>query len=72
MLSSDPGDTVVGFMSSGKGIVVHQKTCPDITEEASENRQLSVQWSDHFEGEYLVFIRVQVTNECFGGQVFDL
>ena len=58
-----PGDAIVGFMSAGKGIVVHQKNCPNITVTSSENRQLSVQWSDHVEGEYLAFMRVQVTNQ---------
>ena len=58
-----PGDAIVGFMSSGKGIVVHQQNCRNITETSSENRQLSVQWSDHVEGEYLAFMRVQVANE---------
>ncbi len=58
-----PGDAIVGFMSSGKGIVVHQQSCPNITETSSENRQLSVQWSDHVEGEYLAYLRVQVANQ---------
>ena len=58
-----PGDAIVGFMSSGKGIVVHQKNCPNITVNSSGNRQLSVQWSEHVEGEYLAFMRVQVTNQ---------
>ncbi len=58
-----PGDAIVGFMSSGKGIVVHQQNCRNMTETASENRQLSVQWSDHVEGEYLAYIRVQVANQ---------
>ncbi|MFA9418587.1 MAG: bifunctional (p)ppGpp synthetase/guanosine-3',5'-bis(diphosphate) 3'-pyrophosphohydrolase [Gammaproteobacteria bacterium] len=58
-----PGDAIVGFMSSGKGIVVHQQNCPNITETSSENRQLRVQWSDHVEGEYLAFLRVQVANQ---------
>jgi GTP pyrophosphokinase len=58
-----PGDAIVGFMSSGKGIVVHQQNCPNITETSSENRQLSVQWSDHVEGEYLAFMRIQVANQ---------
>ena len=58
-----PGDAIIGFMSSGKGIVVHQQNCPNITETSSENRQLSVQWSDHVEGEYLAYMRVQVANE---------
>jgi guanosine-3',5'-bis(diphosphate) 3'-pyrophosphohydrolase len=58
-----PGDAIVGFMSTGKGIVVHQQNCPNITETSSENRQLSVQWSDHVEGEYLAYMRVQVANQ---------
>jgi guanosine-3',5'-bis(diphosphate) 3'-pyrophosphohydrolase len=58
-----PGDAIVGFMSSGKGIVVHQQNCRNITETGSENRQLSVQWSEHVEGEYLAFLRVQVANQ---------
>jgi len=58
-----PGDAIVGFMSSGKGIVVHQQNCPNITETSSENRQLSIQWSDHVEGEYLAFMRIQVANQ---------
>jgi len=58
-----PGDAIVGFMSSGKGIVVHQQNCPNITETSSENRQLSVQWSEHVEGEYLAYMRVQVANQ---------
>jgi GTP pyrophosphokinase len=58
-----PGDAIVGFMSSGKGIVVHQQNCRNITETGSENRQLSVQWSEHVEGEYLAFMRIQVANQ---------
>ncbi|NNE63501.1 MAG: ACT domain-containing protein, partial [Gammaproteobacteria bacterium] len=58
-----PGDAIVGFMSSGKGIVVHRQNCRNMTETASQNRKLSVQWSDHVEGEYLAFIRVQLANQ---------
>ncbi|TNF91230.1 MAG: ACT domain-containing protein, partial [Gammaproteobacteria bacterium] len=58
-----PGDAITGFMSSGKGIVIHQRGCPNITERGKEDRQLSVQWSDHFEGEYLAYMRVQVANQ---------
>ncbi len=58
-----PGDAISGFMSSGKGIVIHQRGCPNITERSKEDRQLSVQWSDHVEGEYLAFMRVQVANQ---------
>ncbi len=58
-----PGDAIVGFMSSGKGIVVHRQSCRNMTEASSQNRKLAVQWSDHVEGEYLAFIRVQLANK---------
>ncbi len=57
-----PGDAIVGAMSSGKGIVVHQRSCPNVAEATKGGRQLSVQWSDHVEGEYLASIRVQIDN----------
>jgi (p)ppGpp synthase/HD superfamily hydrolase len=34
-----------------------------MTERSKEDRQLSVQWSDHVEGEYLAYMRVQVANQ---------
>jgi len=58
-----PGDAIAGFMSSGKGIVIHQRSCPNMTERSKEDRQLSVQWSEHVEGEYLAYMRVQVANQ---------
>ena len=58
-----PGDAISGFMSSGKGIVIHQRNCPNISERGKGDRQLSVQWSEHVEGEYLAFMRVQVANQ---------
>ena len=58
-----PGDVIAGFMSTGKGIVIHQQSCPNISERNKDYRQLSVQWSDHVEGEFLAFMRVQVANQ---------
>ena len=58
-----PGDAIAGFISTGKGIVIHQRSCPNITERSKEDRQLSVQWSEHVEGEYLAYMRVQVANQ---------
>ncbi|HEY5739451.1 MAG TPA: ACT domain-containing protein, partial [Gammaproteobacteria bacterium] len=58
-----PGDAIAGFVSSGKGIVIHQRGCKNISERGKEDRQLSVQWSEHVEGEYLAYMRVQVANQ---------
>lgn len=58
-----PGDAIIGHMSTGKGIVVHQQSCRNMTETSSNNRHLSVQWSEHVEGEYLAFLRIEVANQ---------
>lgn len=58
-----PGDAISGFMSFGKGIVIHQRGCPNIPERGKEDRQLSVQWSEQVQGEYLAYMRVQVANQ---------
>ena len=42
---------------------MHQRSCPNITERSKEDRQLSVQWSEHVEGEFLASLRVQVANQ---------
>ncbi len=57
-----PGDAIAGHLSSGKGIVIHQRSCPNISERPRGDL-LSVQWSDHVEGEFLAFMRVQVANQ---------
>ena len=58
-----PGDAIAGFMSTGKGIVIHQQSCPNNIERSKDYRQLSVQWSEHVEGEFLAFMRVQDANQ---------
>jgi len=58
-----PGDAIIGHMSTGKGIVVHQQRCRNMAETSTNNRHLSVQWSEYVEGEYLAFLRIDVTNQ---------
>ncbi len=40
-----PGDSVVGFISRGRGIIVHTLACPHI-QELEPERLISVAWSD--------------------------
>ena len=59
-----PGDSIIGHISPGKGIVVHMETCNNVTE-LRNNRQkfIPVNWSTAFKGEFFVELRVEVENE---------
>lgn len=59
-----PGDSIIGHLSPGKGIVVHLETCNNIAE-IRNNRQkcIPVNWSPAFQGEFSVDLRVEVENE---------
>lgn len=59
-----PGDPIIGHMSSGKGLVIHQDTCHNIQELRQSPEKIShVTWSPNLTGEFLVDIRVEVESE---------
>ncbi|MBA53902.1 MAG: bifunctional GTP diphosphokinase/guanosine-3',5'-bis(diphosphate) 3'-diphosphatase [Pseudomonadales bacterium] len=60
-----PGDSVMGHLSSGRGMVIHRDNCKNIAAELKDNPEkcLSVEWAKDFEGEYAVDLRVQMENE---------
>ncbi len=58
-----PGDPVVGFVSSGKGIMIHLESCRNLDDLRSHtNKIISVHWEDEIEGEFQAKIRVEVFN----------
>lgn len=59
-----PGDQIVGVLSKGKGLVIHQEGCKNIVNERLQlDRIIDVQWSDQAQGEYTCPISLRVTNE---------
>ena len=60
-----PGDSVMGHLSSGRGMVIHRDNCKNIAAELKENPEkcLSVEWAQETEGEYSVDLRVQMESE---------
>ncbi len=59
-----PGDPILGFVSAGRGIVIHTKSCKNVAEYRKHpEKWLDVQWAEKIEGEFPVEIRVEVANQ---------
>lgn len=59
-----PGDDIMGFLSAGRGIVVHTLSCHNLPElKKSPERCLAVGWDREVEGGFLVPLRVRVHNK---------
>jgi len=58
-----PGDAIMGYLSAGKGIVVHRRDCPNVEAfERTPERCLVMDWDRDVKGDFLVALRVEVDN----------
>ena len=58
-----PGDSVMGFVSTGRGIVIHTTDCRNLTEFSDRpERWVDVAWEPGVDGEFPVEIRVDMAN----------
>lgn len=55
-----PGDTIVGFITKGRGVSVHRADCTNIHGESERNRLIQVEWESDLSDrkEYLVEIEI--------------
>ena len=59
-----PGDPILGFVTTGRGIVVHHQTCPNVTEFRNHpDKWLGVAWEDNITGSFPTNIRVDSLNQ---------
>ena len=57
-----PGDPIVGYLSSGRGLVVHTGSCGNLPDLDSKHEGIDVDWAPAVEREFPVDIRVEVEN----------
>jgi len=59
-----PGDPIVGFLSAGRGIVVHRENCHNVSEmHKSPEKYIYIQWAEKVEGEFQVELKIDVINK---------
>ena len=59
-----PGDAIVGFISSGRGLVIHTENCKNLTDfRRRPEKWLDVEWQSDITGEFTAEIRVDVSNK---------
>jgi GTP pyrophosphokinase len=54
-----PGDPIQGFITRGKGVTVHLRTCPTIVNEREVSRLIDVEWDAAPTQTYPIAIRVE-------------
>ena len=59
-----PGDPIVGFVTSGRGIVIHTESCKNVAEYRKlPEKWIETQWEDEVKGDFAVEVRVEVVNQ---------
>jgi GTP diphosphokinase / guanosine-3',5'-bis(diphosphate) 3'-diphosphatase len=59
-----PGDEIMGYLSSGKGVVVHRVECPNLPElQKNPERWVPVDWDREVSGDFHTGLRVEVLNK---------
>jgi (p)ppGpp synthase/HD superfamily hydrolase len=59
-----PGDPILGFVSAGRGIVIHTRGCKNVREfKNSPERWVDVRWEDDIQESFPVDIRVESANQ---------
>lgn len=59
-----PGDPVLGFVSAGRGVVVHTAACRNIAEYADKpDKWVDVEWEPTIDGDFPVEVRVDTANQ---------
>ena len=59
-----PGDPIHGFITSGRGIVIHRQSCKNIAEyQNNQEKWIHVEWETDINREFQVKIRMNASNQ---------
>ncbi|MGF7057329.1 RelA/SpoT family protein [Brassicibacter mesophilus] len=57
-----PGDDIVGYITRGRGVSVHRRDCPNVTELNLHERFIDVEWDTDKKSSYQAEIQIKATD----------
>jgi GTP pyrophosphokinase len=54
-----PGDPIIGFITRGKGVTVHLRSCQTVLGEREQARLIDVEWESQMQQTYPISIRIE-------------
>jgi RelA/SpoT family (p)ppGpp synthetase len=58
-----PGDAIMGYLSTGRGVVIHRNACGNLSEYRKQpNKWITVSWQPGIDREFSAEIRIEVDN----------
>ncbi len=59
-----PGDAIMGFLSAGRGIIIHTQNCKNTADYRKHpEKWITVQWEQNLDATFPVDLRLEVTNQ---------
>ena len=59
-----PGDKILGFVTAGRGIVVHDQSCSNVAEYRNHpEKWINVVWENNIESDFQANLTIEVTNQ---------
>ncbi len=59
-----PGDSIVGYVSAGRGMIVHRETCNNVAEIRNDPKKyINLRWDPTVGGEFPVELRVELEHQ---------
>ena len=59
-----PGDTIIGYLNTGRGIVIHRDNCKNVfSYKKNPDKWIEVEWEQHISSDFIAELRLEVANK---------
>ncbi|QNI04578.1 bifunctional (p)ppGpp synthetase/guanosine-3',5'-bis(diphosphate) 3'-pyrophosphohydrolase [Halomonas sp. SH5A2] len=55
-----PGDSIIGHLSMGKGLVVHRSECKNLVDRDDPDKVFALEWSENIDEDFPVVLRIEI------------